>query len=89
MYITHVYAKIQLGSLKNLSNPSSFAFWSSLAVCTATHLYFALLPLGFFLLLENPTKPLSPGDQPHWGDLNTCNNGLYVLSRIEDLQNLH
>jgi hypothetical protein len=31
--------------LKNLSKPSSFAFWSSLSVCTATLFYFALIAL--------------------------------------------
>ena len=65
MYITHVYAKIHLDSLKILSKPSSFASWSSLAVCTATLFYFALVILGLFLLVVHPTKPLSPIDQPH------------------------
>ena len=62
MHIIKLYAKNQCCSLKNLSESTSFSFWSSLVICTATLVYFALVPLSFFLLVALPAKPLSPGE---------------------------
>jgi hypothetical protein len=60
-----------------------------LVFCTATIFYLALVALGFFLLEVHPTKPLSPGDWTHWNIFDTCNNGIYFLSRSGFLKNLH
>ena len=84
-----LYAKIQWCSLKNLSVSTSFSFWSSLVICTATLFYFALVHLSFFLLIVLPTKPLSPGDWTHWRILSACNGTFFFLSKTEVLQNLH
>ena len=53
--------------------------------------YFNLLlyPWFFFLLIDHPTKPLSPGEWTHWRILSACNEAFFFLSKTEDLQNLH
>ena len=89
MHIIQLYAKTHWCSLKYLSESTSFSFWSSLVICTATIFYLALVALGFILLIDHSTKPLSPGDWTHWSIFGPCNNALHFLSRIEDLQILH
>ena len=89
MHIIQLYAKTHWCSLKNLSKSSSSSFGSSLVFCTATMFYLAILPLIFLLLIDQPTKPLSPGDWTHWSIFGPCNNALHFVSRTEDLQNLH
>ena len=66
MHVIQLNAKTQCCSLENLSESTSFSFWSSLVICTATLFYFALVILSFFLLVALPTKPLSPGEWTHW-----------------------
>ena len=66
MHILQLYALTHWCSLKKLSKSSSSSFWSSLAFSTATVIYFALVPMSFFLLIVLPTKPLSPGEWTHW-----------------------
>ena len=56
MHTIHLQAKTQCCPLKNLSGSASFAFWYNLMICTATPLYFALIPLSFFLPIALPTK---------------------------------
>ena len=53
--------------------------------------YFNLLlyPWLFFLLIDRPAKPLSPGEWTHWRILSACNHAFFFLSKTEDLQNLH
>ena len=65
MHIIQLYAKTYECSLKNLSKTTSFTLWSRLAFSTATLIYFALVPMSFFLLIVLPTKPLSPGEWTH------------------------
>ena len=89
MHITHDYAKIHLGSLKILSKPSSFAFWCSWAVWTATLFHFALIPLEFCLLLFLHTKLLSPRDQTQTHLSSPPKPPLQFLSRIRFWQKLH
>ena len=89
MLITQPHAKTQYCSLKNLSGSTSFAFWSNLVICTATLVYFALVPMSFFMLVAFPTKPLSPGEWTHWRILSACNETFFFLSKTEVLQNLH
>ena len=89
MHMIQLHAKTHWCSLKNLSESTSFSFWSSLVICTATLNYLALVTLSFFLLIEHPAKPLSPGDWTHWSIFGPCNNALHFLPRTEDLQNLH
>ena len=89
MHIIQLYAKTHWCSLKNLRKSSSSSFWSSLVICTATLIYFALVPMSFFLLIVLPTKPLSPGDWTHWSIFGPCNNALHFLSRFGFLKNLH
>ena len=76
MNIIQLYAKTHECSLKNLSKSSSFALWSSLAFSTATLIYFALVPMSFFLLVVLHTKPLSPGEWTHWSIFSPCNYSL-------------
>ena len=89
MLTIQLHAKTQCCSLKNLSESTSFSFWSSLVICTATLFYFALVPMSFFLLVVLPTKPLSPGEWTHWRVLSACNKAFFFLSKTESLQNLH
>ena len=89
MFIIQLHAKTQCCSLKLLSESTSFSFWSSLVICTTTLVYFALVPLSFFLLIVLPTKPLSLGEWTHWSIFGPCNDALYFLSRIGFLKNLH
>ena len=89
MHIIQLHAKTHECSLKNLSKSSSFALWSSLAFSTATLIYFALVPMSFFLLVALPIKPLSPGEWTHWRILSACNKAFFFLSKTEGLQNLH
>ena len=89
MHIIQLYAKTHECSLKNLSKSSSFALWSSLAFSTATLIYFALVPMSFFLLVVLPTKPLSPGEWTHWSIFGSCNYSLQFLPRFGFLKNLH
>ena len=53
--------------------------------------YFNLLlyPWFLFLLMDHPAKPLRPGEWTHWSMFGPCNDAIYLLSRTEDLQNLH
>ena len=74
---------------EKLSESTPFSFWSSLVFCTATHFYFALVPLSFFLLVALPTKPLSPRKWTHWRILSACNETSFFLSKTVVLQNLH
>ena len=60
------YAKTYFSSLKKLSESSSFSFWSSLVISTATLFNFAPKILCFLLLVDSPTKPLNPGACTHW-----------------------
>ena len=76
MHIIQLYAKTHWCSLKNLSKLASSSFWSSFVFCTATIFYLALVALGFVLLIEHSTKPLSPGDWTHWSIFSACNHGL-------------
>ena len=89
MHIIQLHAKTQCCSLKNLSESSSFPFWSSLVICTATPFYFALIPLSFFLPIVLPTKLLSPGDWTHWSIFSACNDSLQFLPKTGFLKNLH
>ena len=89
MHTIQLYEKTHCCSLKNLSESTSFSFWSSLVICTATLFYFALVPLSFFLLVVLPTKPLSPGEWTHWRILSACNETFFFLSKTVVLQNLH
>ena len=89
MHIIHFYAKTHECSLKNLSKSSSFALWSSLAFSTATLIYFALVPMIFFLLIAHLAKPLSREEWTHWRILSACNSAFYFLSRFDFLKNLH
>ena len=89
MHIIQLHAKTQCCSLKNLSESTSFSFWSSLVICTTTLFCFALEPMSFFLLVALPTKPLSPGEWTHWRILSACNETFFFLSKTEVLQNLH
>ena len=81
MHIIQLHAKTQCCSLKNLSESTSFSFWSSLVICTATLFYFALVPMNFFLLVALPAKPLRPGDWTHWRIFSACNEALFLLSK--------
>ncbi len=76
MHTIHLQAKTQCCPLKHLSELSSFPFWSSLVICTATQFYFALVSLSFFLLIVLPTKLLSPGDWTLWHIFGACNVSL-------------
>ena len=76
MHTISLQAKTQCCSLEKLSELSSFPFWSSLVICTATLFYFALVPMSFFLLIALPTKPLSPGDWTLWHIFGACNVSL-------------
>ena len=58
MHTIHLQAKTQWCSLKNLSESSSFPFWSSLVICTATQFYFALVSLSFFPTCSPPYQTL-------------------------------
>ena len=89
VHIIQLHAKTQCCSLKNLSESTSFSFWSSLVICTATLFYFALVPMSFFLLIVLPTKPLSPGDWTHWSIFSACNDSLQFLPKTGFLKNLH
>ena len=89
MHIIQLHAKTQCCSLKDLSVSTSFSFWPSFVICTATLFYFALVTLSFFLLVALPTKPLSPGGWTHWRILSACNETSFFLSKTEVLQNLH
>ena len=50
---------------------------------------FAPLTLCLLLLVDSPTKPLSPGACTHWITFGSWNSAINLLSRIEILQNLH
>ena len=89
MHMIQLHAKTHWCSLKNLSESTSFSFWSSLVICTATLIYFALVPMISFLLVVLSTKPLSPGDWTHWRILSACNEPFFFLSRTVVLQILH
>ena len=89
MHTIQLHAKTQRCSLKHLNESTSFSFWSSLVICTATLFYFTLVPLNFFLLVALPTKPLSPGEWTHWRILSACNETFFFLSKTVVLQNLH
>ena len=89
MHIIQLYAKTHECSLKNLSKSPSFALWSSLTFSTATLIYFALVPMSFFLLVALPTKPLSPGDWTHWSIFSACNDSLQFLPKPGFLKNQH
>ena len=89
VHTIQLYAKTQWCSLKNLSESTTFAFWSNLVICTATLFYFALVTLSFFLLVALPSKPLSPGEWTHWRFLSACNKPFFFLSKTGVLQNLH
>ena len=89
MHTIHLQAKTQYCSLKYLSESSSFPFWSSLVICTATQFYFALVPLSFFLPIVLPTLLLSPGDWAHWRFWNACSKPFFFLPKTGVLQNLH
>ena len=89
MHMIQLYAKTHWSSLKYLSESTSSSFCSSLVICTATLIYFALVPMSFFLLVVLPTKPLSPGHWTHWRILIACNELFFFLSKTEVLQNLH
>ena len=53
--------------------------------------YFCLLfcPLFLLLLIDHPTKPLSPGACTHWIIFSSWNDTLHSLPRSVVLQNLH
>ena len=70
------YAKTHECALKNLSKSSSFALWPSWVFSTATLFYFTLVPMIFLLLINHPTKPLSPGDWTHSNLFDPCKNSL-------------
>ena len=89
MHTIQLYAKTQWCSLKNLSKTTSFSFWSSLVIWTATLFYFALVTLSFFLLVALPTKLLSPGDWAHWRLWSACFKPFFFLSNTGVLQSLH
>ena len=89
MHMIQLYAKTHWCPLKKLRESSSFSFWPSLVICTATLIYFALVPMSFFLLVALPTKPLSPGEWTHWRNLSACNETFFFLPKAEVLQNLH
>ena len=89
MHTTQLYAKTQCCYLENLSESTSFSFWSKLVIYTATLFYFALVTLSFFLLVDLRTKPLSPGEWTHWRILSACNETFFSLSKTVVLQNLH
>ena len=89
MHIIQLYAKTHWCSLKNLRKSSSSLFWSSLVICTATLFYFALVTLSFFLLINHPAKPLSPGEWTHWRIFSACNESLQFLPKTGFLKNLH
>ena len=89
MHTIQLYTKTQCCSLKHLSESTSFLFWSSLVICTATLFYFALVTLSFFLLVALPTKPLSPGEWTLWRILSACNETFFFLSKTVVLLNLH
>ena len=89
MHTIHLQAKTQWCSLKNLSESTSFSFWPSLVIWTATLFYFAPMPMTFFLLLTLPSKPLSPGEWTHWRIVSACNKPFFFLSKTGVLQNLH
>ena len=84
-----LYAKTLLCSLKNLSESTSFTFWSSLTFSTASLLNFALVTMSFLLLVVHHRKPLSPGEWTHWRVLNACKHAFFFLTKTVDLQNLH
>ena len=58
MLIMQLHAKTQCCSMKDLSESSSFPFWSSLVICTATPFYFALVPMRFFPTYSLPYQTL-------------------------------
>ena len=89
MPIIQLYAKTHWCSLKKLRESSSSSFCSSLVICTATLIYFAPVPMSFFLLIVLPTKPLSPGDWTHWSIFSACNDSLQFLPKTGFLKNLH
>ena len=89
MHIIQLYAKTHWCSLKYLSESTSSSFCSSLVICTATLIYLALVTMSFFLLIDHPAKPLSPGEWTHWSIFSPCNNSLQFLPRFGFLKNLH
>ena len=89
MHIIHFYEKTHECSLQDLSKASSFALCSSLAFSTATLIFVALMPITFLLLINHPTKPISPGEWTHWSIFGPCNDVLFFLSRFGFLKNLH
>ena len=89
MHMIQLYAKTHVYSLKDLSKPSSFTLWPSLAFSTATLIYFALVPMSFFLLVVLPTKPLSPREWTHWSIFGACNDSLQFLPKSGFLKILH
>ena len=89
MHTIHLQAKTQCCSLKNLSESSSFPFWSSLVIRTATPFHFALIPLSFFLPIVLSTKLLSPGVWTHWSIFGACNDSLQFLPKSGFLKSLH
>ena len=75
--------------MKNLSESTSFSFWSSLVICTATLFYFTLVPMSLFQLVALPSKPLSPEEWTHWRFVSACNKPFFFLSKTGVLQSLH
>ena len=73
---------------EKLRESSSSSFCFILVICTATLFYFALVPMSFFLLVDHPAKPLSPGEWTHWRILSSCNKSFFFLSKTESLQKL-
>ena len=78
----YVLWKIWVNQRLLLSGP---AWWFVLQ----PYLDLPFYPWFFFLLLDHPTKPLSPGEWTHWRILSACNQAIFFLSKTEDLQNLH
>ena len=89
MHIIQLYAKNHWCSLKKLRESSSSSFWSSLVICTATLNYLALITLSFFLLIDHPAKPLSPGEWTHQRFLSACFKHFFFFSKTGVLQNMH
>ena len=85
MHMIQLYAKTHWCSLKYLSESTSSSLCPSLVICTATLIYFALVPMSFFLLIVLPAKPLSPGEWTHWKILSACNRAFFFLSKTKSL----
>ena len=89
MHIIYFYTKTHDCSLKDLRKSSSFALWSSWVFCTTTIFSSSLKPMIFLLLINHPTKPLSPGEWPHGSIFGPRNHILFLLTRFGFLKYLH